>query len=193
MYGDLIDEKLLGSGMDYEELPEVITIFILNYDPFDEGAMYYEAGTTIKTHPHIEYNDGIRRIFLYAKGELAKGAGEGEKKLKNLLKYINQSTEENVTDEAIRRLDEIVKDIKAKKDVGVRYVKSWEREQELREDGREEGRAEERANTEAERNRADTAEARANEAEFRGTEAETRASDAEVELAKYREKYGVLV
>ena len=64
-YGDLIDVQLLNSGTDYESLPELVTIFILSYDPFGENAMYYEAATIVKTHPHVHYNDGIRRIFLY--------------------------------------------------------------------------------------------------------------------------------
>ena len=80
-YGDLIDVHLLQTGTDYEKLPELVTIFILSYDPFGQNAMYYEAGTTLKTHPHIQYNDGVRRIFLYVGGELPEGAGEDERKL----------------------------------------------------------------------------------------------------------------
>ena len=43
--------------------------------------MYYEAETVITTHPDIAYNDGIRRIFLYADGKLPKGADEAEAEL----------------------------------------------------------------------------------------------------------------
>ena len=50
-------------------------------------------------------------------------------------------------------------------------MKSWEREREIREEGRkegrEEGRKEERARTQAERQRADKAEARVRELEAR--------------------------
>ena len=141
-YGDLIDVKLLAAGMDYEKLPELITIFILSYDPFGAGAMYYEAGTVIKTHPEILYNDGIRRIYLYTEGSIPENAGADEKSLKNLLRYINDSTESNVTDDTTRRLDEIVKFTKEKKDFGVRYMKSWLWERYLREEGRKEGREE---------------------------------------------------
>ncbi|MCR5391361.1 MAG: hypothetical protein K6E77_11475, partial [Lachnospiraceae bacterium] len=106
--------------------------------------------------------------------------------LKNLLQYIRRSTEENITDETTRRLDDIVKATKHKKDVGIRYMKSWELERELKEEGREEGRAEgrkegraeEHANTEAERRRAD--------------EEKSRADAAEAELAKYKEKFGII-
>lgn len=141
-YADLIDSQLLKTSVDYDELPELITIFILSYDPFGENAMFYEAGTTLKTHPHISYNDGVRRIFLYVDGKLPEDAGENEKSLMKLLHYIGRSTKDNVTDDATKKLDDIVCRTKSKKDVGVRYLKSWEREKELREEGREEGQLE---------------------------------------------------
>ena len=68
-----------------------------------------------------------------------------------------------MTDDDSKRLDEIVKATKHKKDVGIKYMKSWELEYELREEGREE----ERANTEAERRRADAEKSRADAAESR--------------------------
>ena len=70
-----------------------------------------------------------------------------------------------MTDDVTGKLNEIVHKIKEKKDVGIRYMKSWEREKELRDEGREEGREEERANTERERKRAEVAEARVKELE----------------------------
>ena len=155
-YGDLIDVQLLSTGTEYEKLPELVTIFILSYDPFGEKALYYEAGTVIKTHPHLDYYDGIRRIFLYVDGELPTDADEEEKSLRNLLKNINESIDRNITDDNTRILDGIVKSTKARKEVGIRYMKSWERERELKEEGREE----ERVNTERERKRADDAEKR---------------------------------
>ena len=56
-----------------------------------------------------------------------------------LLHYIGRSTKDNVTDDVTRKLDDIVCRTKSKEDVGVRYLKSWEREKELRKEGREEG------------------------------------------------------
>lgn len=167
-YTDLIDVQLLETSTEYDKLPEMISIFILSYDPFGMNEMVYEVGNMIKTHPEISYNDGIRRIFLYVDGELSKGAGESEKKLQSLLRYIGKSKEENITDKEIEELDDIVKQVKSKKDVGVRYMKSWEWEKEIRE--------EEQKKTEAERQRADKAEAEANK--------------MKAELAKYKAKYG---
>ena len=141
-YGDLIDVHLLETGVEYDKLPELVTIFILSFDPFGKNAMYYEAGSIIKTHPDIPYDDGVRRIYLYVNGDLPENAGEEEKKLQNLLRYIGKSIRTNVTDENTEKLDDIVHKTKAKKGVGVRFMKSWEREKELIEEGREEMRKE---------------------------------------------------
>ena len=169
-YADLIDVQLLETSVDYDKLPELVTIFILSYDPFGANALVYEAGSVLKTHPDRPYDDGIRRIYLYVDGELTKDATEDEKKLQALLKYIGNSTEENVTDETTKELDDIVKKVKAKPGIGVRYMKSWELEREFM----EAGRAEERQNTEAERKRADAAENRAKAAESRIKELEAK-------------------
>ena len=141
-YGDLIDVHLLETGVEYDKLPELVTIFILSFEPYRKNAMYYEAGSIIKTHPDIPYDDGIRRIYLYVNGDLPENAGEEEKKLQNLLRYIGKSIRTNVTDENTEKLDDIVHKTKAKKGVGVRFMKSWEREKELIEEGREEMRKE---------------------------------------------------
>ncbi len=208
-YGSLIDSKLLKTGINYDKLPDLVTIFIMPYDPFDAGDMYYEAGTVIKTHPKIPYNDGVRRIYLYVEGKLPGNATEDDRKLQDLLRYIGSSVPENVIDEKIERLDSIVRETKADENVGVRYVKSWEWEREIR----EEVKKEDSIIIEAERKRADEAEAKADEAEAKADEAETRANEAEIraaeaekekteaetrakmantELAKYRAKYGVI-
>lgn len=178
-YGDLIDIQLLNVGTDYEELPELVTIFILTYDPFGENAMYYEAGTVIRTHPHVPYNDGIRRIFLYVNGDLPNGNNEEDRKILNLLRYLNESTEANATDDNTRLLNSIVKSTKTKKDIGIRYMKSWEREKQLRKEGREE----EHVYTELERQRADMAEKRADMIENELQEARVKISELEAELA----------
>ena len=141
-YGGLIDVHLLESGSRYDSLPEMVLIFILSYDPFGAGAMRYEARSTLVTHPGIGYNDGVRRIYLYTDGKVPEDADEGELRLQELLRYIGHSVRENAVDEDLERLDEIVRKIKSKKEIGVKYMKSWEIEQELLEEGREQQRLE---------------------------------------------------
>ena len=125
-YGGLIDVHLLESGSRYDSLPEMVLIFILSYDPFGAGAMRYEARSTLVTHPGIGYNDGVRRIYLYTDGKVPEDADEGELRLQELLRYIGHSVRENAVDEELERLDEIVRKTKSKKEIGVKYMKSWE-------------------------------------------------------------------
>ena len=190
-YGDLMDVQLLKKNTGYEMLPEQVTIFILSYDPFGKDAMYYEAETMLITHPDVSYNDGVRRIFLYADGKLPEESTEDDRKIQKLLKYIARSTDDNISDESTGELDRIVRNTKSKKDIGIKYMKSWERERELleegrregreegREEGRREGREEEHEKYEAERRRAD--------------EAEKRADLIDEKLAKYIAKYGDII
>ena len=65
-------------------------------------------------------------VRKYVDGELSPDAGDDEKKLGNLLRYMGKSTEANVTDDTTRKLNDIVVSTKSKKDIGVRYMKSWE-------------------------------------------------------------------
>ena len=140
-YSSLIDSKLLKPGKNYKNLPELVTIFILSYDPFGENAMYYEAGTVVKTHPHIPYDDGVRRLFLYVNGDLPEGAGDDDQSIRNLLRYIGKSTEANVTDENTKKLNSIVKSTKHAEDTGERYMKSWERDEFIRDEAFDQGLA----------------------------------------------------
>ena len=97
-------------------LPEQVTIFILSYDPFGKDAMYYEARTVLITHPDTAYNDGVRRIFLYADGNLPEESAEDDRRIQKLLKYIARSTDDNITDESTVALDKIVRQTKSKKE-----------------------------------------------------------------------------
>ncbi len=114
---------------------------------------------------------------IYVNGELPQDADESERSIQKLLRYIGESIDKNVTDENTRRLDGIVREMKAQKDLGAKYMKSWEREKELREEGREE----ERANTERERKRADAAEQRVNEMSNELQEMKARLAELEKE------------
>ena len=59
-----------------------------------------------------------------------------------MLKYMEKSTEDNVTDDSIAKIHNLVNKVKRDKEVGINYMKSWEREQFIRREGLEEGLAE---------------------------------------------------
>ena len=57
-----------------------------------------------------------------------------------MLKYIENSIAENVTNESIRAIHKLVNTVKQDKEVGVQYMKSWERDIWLRREGKKEER-----------------------------------------------------
>lgn len=78
--------------------------------------------------------------------EITKGTtGNPRKSLRNMLHYMEKSTEDNVTDENIAKIHKLVSKVKHSKEVGINYMKSWEREQMIREESLSEGRTEGRA------------------------------------------------
>lgn len=134
-YHSLIDSQLLATSTGYDKLPNVIIIVILPYDPFNQDRMVY----TIRNHcdevPNLPYDDGARKIFLYTKGT----QGNPSQSLKDMLKYIQESTKENVTNGDIESIQQLVDKVKHKKEVGINYMKSWEVEEMARKNGYREG------------------------------------------------------
>lgn len=100
--------------------------------------MVYTIKNQCIEEPELEYEDGIRRIYLYTKGT----EGNPSQELRDMLKYMENSIAENVTNADIRAIHEQVDAVKRDKEVGVQYMKSWEREMLIREEGKEEGREE---------------------------------------------------
>ena len=109
--------KLLESGVDYDKLPEMWTIWILPYDPFGLDLRIYSVKNIVEENPKIEYNDGIRKLFLYTKGNMG-----GSKTLRDLLAYIQNTTKENAVDEDLKKLHTNVERLKSNKQIGVKYM-----------------------------------------------------------------------
>lgn len=139
-YRALLDGKLLDTGTDFAHLPDLWTVFILPHDPFGRDRMCYTVRNRILEEPDIEYRDGAVSLFLFTKGRQG-----GNKTLSQLLRYIEDSVEENATTKELKALHNYVTEIKHRKEVGVRYMKSWELEQMWRREARIEGLAEGRA------------------------------------------------
>lgn len=139
-YRALLDGKLLDAGKEYIELPDMWTIFILTRDPFGKNRMCYTVRNCILEDSDIEFKDGAVSLFLYTRGQ--KGQNEN---LAQLLNYMEKSVRENAVTKELKKLHNYVQEIKHKKEVGVRYMKSWEYERMIRERSMTEGRAEGRA------------------------------------------------
>jgi len=134
-YHGLIDTRLLSSHMTYKALPEVVIIIILPYDPFDSNRMVYTVQNQCIEDSRVRYEDGAKKIFLYTKGV----EGNPSQELRDMLKYIEETTADNVTNSTIAAVDNLVSKVKHSREVSVSYMKSWEWEEIIREEATREG------------------------------------------------------
>ena len=116
-YQSLIDAKLIPTNTSFEKLPDVITIWILPYDPFGCDRMVYTVKNMVTEENHIVYNDGVTKLFLYTKG--TKG---GSKDLKDLLTYMEHTTLESAVDKDLQEIQGIVNTIKERRETKERYM-----------------------------------------------------------------------
>ena len=121
-YRAVIDTKILEAGLKYKDMKNVTLIMISNYDPFKRDRMIY----TIKNHcveePDMEYEDGVKTLFLYAYGK----KGSENEQLADLLKFLADSRSENVKNADIELIQQMMSKIKRNAEIGVRYMQSWE-------------------------------------------------------------------
>ena len=141
-YSGMHDTKLLQASTNYRVLPDFVSITISSYDPFGAGDMYYEASTTLTTHPKIEYDDGITHIFLYCSGRPNITDAAHSKKRSEMLKYIVSGEKPSSLNTDIEAIDKIVSRVKALPEVTTNYMKQWDREFVLQLEASEKARAE---------------------------------------------------
>ena len=156
-YHAKIDARSLKSGESYHNLKNVIVIMITPFDPFGLNRMVYTIRNKCEEAPDMEYDDGASTLFLYTEGS----EGEPSLELRQLLRYMQNTTQENAQNETLKNIHKMVEIVKHDQEVSLAYMKIFEREEYLIEQGMEQ----EKANTERERKRADAAEQRADTAE----------------------------
>ena len=99
---------------NYDDLRDVIVIFIMPYD------------------------DGDRTIFLYTGGT----GGHPTEQLRQLLHHMENSVAKNACTKELQELNRMVVAVKQDGEVGLAYMKSFEIEEKIRQEGIEEGRLE---------------------------------------------------
>ncbi len=156
-YHAKIDAGSLKSGESYQALRKVIVVMIMPYDPFGLSRMVYTIKNMCEEEPAMCYDDGARTLFLYTKGT----EGNPSKELQQLLYYMEDTREENAVTESLKDIHRMVEIVKRDREVELGYMKIFEREEMLIEQGREE----ERRNTEKERKNVEKERQRANDAE----------------------------
>ena len=167
-YHAVIDGNSLKSGESYKRLKDVFVILITSYDPLNGHRMVYTIRNMCQEMPSLPYEDGAQTIFLYTKGT----EGDPPKELRELLYYMENTTEENAINDSLKRIHQMVMLVKRDKEVKLSFMKIFEREEMLIKQGQEQGQLLEQANTERERLRADFERERANCAEQRVAHAE---------------------
>ena len=137
-YRSTIDTRNLQSGADYVQLKNIIIIMLLPYDPFGYDRMVYTIRNKCLEEPEMEYNDGALNLFIYTRGK----TGVISQELKELLQYLENTTWNNAVNEPLREVQRMVDKVKYDKEVSISYMKSYERDWMMRNEGRTEGRAE---------------------------------------------------
>ena len=138
VYHDKIDTANLSSGSNYDDLRDVIVIFIMPYDPFGLNRMVYTVKKSCVEVPDMPYDDGDRTIFLYTGGT----EGHPTEQLRQLLHYMENSVAENACTKELMELHKMVEAVKQDGEVGLAYMKSFEIEEKIRREGEERGREE---------------------------------------------------
>ena len=132
-YHAKIDGKSLKSGEDYHALKNVIIIMITPYDPFNLDRMVYTIKNTCAEEPDMPYEDGAKTLFLYTKG--SKGTPSEE--LKQLLQYMEHTDETYAINDELKKIQKMVDIVKQDEEVSLEYMKIFEREAMLIDQGRD--------------------------------------------------------
>jgi predicted transposase/invertase (TIGR01784 family) len=121
-YHSQIDMEILLTGVSYEELPDTYVIFICDFDPFGEGKYRYTRKAICEEAPQLEMGDGAHTIFLSTKGT---NEDEEPDELVKFLKFVGAKPSESdndFEDVFIKRLQESIREVKASREMGARYM-----------------------------------------------------------------------
>ena len=121
-YHSQIDMELLGTGIDYEELPESYVLFVCDFDPIGLGKYKYTRCQTILEDKGYEYDDGSHTVFFSTVGE---NEDEVTQDLVKFLKFVGAGIEESkgdYSDKFVERLQKSVEKIKFDREMGRRYM-----------------------------------------------------------------------
>lgn len=146
-YHVAIDRVALKSGENFGKLKKVYVIFICDYDPFGCDRVLYTIKNKCLEEPELPYNDDTETWVLYTRGK----KGNISKSLRQLLSYMENTNQSNAINEDLREIQLMVDQVKHDGEVSLQYMKSFEHDQMMYEQGHEQGRKEEQKNTEQER------------------------------------------
>ena len=97
---------MLHPGEDYSQLKDAYVIMIMPFDLFGEGKYKYTFHMGCDEIPGLKLHDGATRIFLNTHGTDAEGVSE---ELIQLLRYFEQTTEENAAASHSQKIESLQK------------------------------------------------------------------------------------
>ena len=139
-YHSGIDSWSLKSGTDYLSLRRVYVIIISTFDPFDCDQVLYTIRNCCSEVPELEYDDGVVTLYFYTKGSKGTCAEE----IRALLHFMEYTNDANAVTSKLEKIREMVRVVKQDPMMEVAYMRAFERDEMIREEGREEGRILER-------------------------------------------------
>ena len=130
-----MDINSLPKGESYKNLKESYIVFVCSFDPFHHSNLIYTFRNKCIEIEDLELDDKATKIFLNATGI----EGKINLDIKNFLKYIsNGEVEGNFTN----RVDNKLKELKSREEIGVEYMTYELMLQDARDDGYDKGRLE---------------------------------------------------
>ena len=168
------------------KLRHVYVIMITTFDPFGYDHILYTVRNTCIEVPELPYDDGAATFFFYTKGK----EGECADEIRELLHFMENTQDANAVSPRIRRIFDMVSMVKHDERMKVAYVKSFERDELIRQEGREQGREEMQAVLD--RTKAEAAEAKTQAAEAKAllSEKDKRIEALEKQIAELRKMAG---
>ena len=116
-------------------LNQSFVIFICTFDPFGKGRHIYTFENRCIEDLNINLNDQATKVFINTTGTL----DDVDKEFEQFLKYIEQTTNDNVKNDFIKAIHNKVVSIKNDREMEVQYMTLLEREREKYEEGLEKG------------------------------------------------------
>ena len=181
-YHAMIDRRSLKAGENFGKMKKVYVIFICDYDPFGYDRVLYTIKNRCLEEPTMPYEDDAETWVLYTRGK----KGNISESLRQLLSYMENTNQNNAINEDLRDIQQMVDQVKRDGEVSLRYMKWFEHDQMMY----EQGRKEEQANTERERKIAEQERKNAEQEKKRAEAAEqfAKAAKQEVKIAEQEKK-----
>ena len=181
-YHAMIDRRSLKVGENFGKMKKVYVIFICDYDPFGYDRVLYTIKNRCLEEPTMPYEDDAETWVLYTRGK----KGNISESLRQLLSYMENTNQNNAINEDLRDIQQMVDQVKRDGEVSLRYMKWFEHDQMMY----EQGRKEEQENTERERKIAEQERKNAEQEKKRAEAAEqfAKAAKQEVKIAEQEKK-----